>query len=99
MAIHAVSALLIDISPLFGLGIEPGDQRLQQACVRCELLVDLLRCDGDLDVPKAFEKGLQRVLSARWERFPCSQSGPRCGVGCGMPGGECLLRRYSFPLQ
>src|SRR6266568_1731765 len=97
MAIHAVSALLMAAPPLSSLGIEPGKQRLQQACVLCHLLVDLLQRDGDLDVPKAFEKGLQSVLSECCNWFPCSQHGPRCRVGCGIPCVQCLLHCRGRP--
>src|SRR5881409_1775023 len=97
MVIHAVSALLMHTPPLSSLVIEPGDQRLQQACVLYQLLVDLLRCDGDLDVPKAFEKGLQSVLSECCNWFPCSQHGPRCRVGCGIPCVQCLLHCRGRP--
>jgi hypothetical protein len=69
MVIQAVSVLLMAPPPLSDLVIEPGEQRLQQARVLGHLLVDLLRRDGDLDVLKACEKGLQNVLSARWQRL------------------------------
>src|SRR6266536_3807408 len=91
MVIHTVSWLSIRLPPLPDLGVEPGSQRVQHAGVRCQLLMDLFRRDGDLDIPKACEHGLPGGLCEREQWVPGCELQPGWCNGGGIASAQCPL--------